>query len=283
MCSTMNKYLFRLLILTVIIVGLAGCVTTEDYARQNERLNTLQLEVRDLKEQAQLKQMEMERQVDQTNSNLPELRQEVEQMRSQLQKLNNAVEFTEERGALPGGETYTLKDQLNHIRARLDRLETKLKLPPLSFQVVEAASSVDNAETTEPIITGPGVTVPADEVAYGTAKDLYKNKNYPEALALFRDFLAKYPDSQYAASAQFYVGESLYNEHKYEESILEYQKVVKSYPKSSSVSIALLKQAYAFLNIGDKTSAKLLLQKVIREFPQSYSAGVAKKKLPEIK
>jgi tol-pal system protein YbgF len=269
-----------------MVVGLAGCITTDDYARQNERINTLQLEVRDLKEQAQLKQMEMERQVDQTNSNVPELRQEVEQMRSQLQKLNNAVEITEERGTLPGGEIYTLRDQLNHIRARLDRLETKLKLPPLSLQVVEAVDSAERAEMpdepTTPIIVVPDETVPPDDLAYGTAKDLYKNKNYAEALALFRDFLVKFPDSQYASSAQFYVGESLYNERKYEESILEYQKVVKTYPKSNSVSIALLKQAYAFLNIGDKTSAKLLLQKVIREFPQSYSAGVAKKKLPEI-
>ena len=261
---------------------LSGCITTDDYARQNERINTLQLEVRDLKELAQLKQMEMERQVDQTRTNLPELRMEVEQMRSQLQRLNSAVEFTEERGTLPGGETYTLKDQLNHIRARLDRLETKLKLPPLSFQVVEAASSAESAEVTEPTMSGPDVVVPVDEVAYGTAKDLYKNKNYTEALAKFRDFLARFPDSQYASSAQFYVGESLYNDRKYEEAILEYQKVVKTYPKSNSVSIALLKQAYAFLNIGDKTSAKLLLQKVIREYPQSYSAGVAKKKLPEI-
>jgi len=252
-------------------------------------VNNLQMEVRDLKEQVKLRNMELERQLGQTREYLPDLRLELDRMRSELQRLTDIVEVTEQRGTQAKGEALSLKDQLELIRARLDRLEATLKLPPLDRASVIGEGPEPGAEGQEPRIEvrpeeGERPSQAAsDEEEYRVAESLYKQQQFEAALDKFRDFVSRFSGSQYASSAQFYVGECLYEQKKYEEAILEYQKVIKNYPKSSKVSIALLKQAFSFLNIGDKTSAKLLLQKVIREHPDSYSAGVAKKKLPTIK
>lgn len=280
----------------------SGCVSDEDFQRQNLRLNSLQMEVRDLKDQAKLREMEMERQVGQTRQTLPEMRLEMDRMRAELQRLNNMVEMTEQRGAVAGGEAMSLKDQLSFIASRLDRLEQTLKLPSMSPPVFSPADQPATGEVPatgetqpadEPVqVDGPpagetpeaaGPAVESDEAEYKVAEALYKQEIYNASLDKFKNFVARFPQSGFASAAQFYVGESLYNLKRYEEAILEYQKVIKKYPQSTKVSSALLKQAFSFLNIGDKTSAKLLLQKIIREYPKSYSAGVAKKKLPQIK
>ena len=269
----------------MVVAGLAasGCVTDKDFKLQQQQVNTLQLEVRDLKDQSRLHQMEMERLVGQTRMNLPELRLELDRMRTELQRLTDGIEVTELRGGLPAGETLTLRNQLDHIRARLDRLETRLRLPPLSYKVVEDARAAQDTPEGEGPTIEVGDEPDADEVEYGAAKDLFKGNDYDGALEKFRSFLEEFPKSKFAASARFYVGECLYKQKKFEEAILEYQKVVKDYPKSSKVSTALLKQAYSFLAIGDETSGKLLLRKVVRSYPKSYAAGVARKKLKTLK
>lgn len=279
----MKKLRFNLLVIPIAALLVAGCVMPKDFKAQTQRIDNLQLEVQDLKDSMKVRQMEMDRLLGQTRGSLPEMRLEMDNMRTELQRLTNAIEVTEKRGVLPGGETLTLKNQIDYIGARLDRLEARLRLSPLSYKVIEDAAVEEAAEEAGPNIEVREGEPDADEIGYGEAKDLFKNKDYPGALDKFRTFLTEFPESKYAASAQFYVGECLYNQQQYEEAILEYQKVIKEYPKSSKVPTSLLKQGFSFLAIGDNTSAKLLLQKVVRNHRKSYAAGIAREKLKTIK
>lgn len=279
--------------LILLLTGLLGygCVSDDDFKRQNLRLNNLRQEVYDLKQQSKLRDMELERQLQQTRQSVPGMRLELDRMRSELQRLVNTVEISERRGTLPEGETLTLKEHLNFIKARLDRLEATLKLPPLSplaHGEAETAAAPAEGGTEPTIVVRPGEEAARpeakpDEAEYGVAEALYKQQVYKAAVGKFKDFIKGFPRSRLAPSAQFYVGECHYEQKNFEEAILEYQKVIKRYPKSAKVSNALLKQAFSFLKIGDKTSAKLLLQKVIRDHPKSYSARVARKKLSRLR
>jgi tol-pal system protein YbgF len=276
----MKKYILGILALAIAATALSGCVSSRNSEMQAQQIRSLQAEVRELREQLQLKHMEMERMVNQTRTNLPELSLEVDRMRSDLQRLNNAVETS----GLPANETMTLQEQLAYLAARLDRLETKNKLPPLSPEVVNPTPPAAKTAPSQPSITyQPELPAPAaPPSAFDAGMAAYKRKDFSGAAAKFKEVLRENPESPQAAQAQFYLGESLYEQRKYEEAILEYQKVIKDYTNSDKVSLALLKQAYSFMSIGDKTSAKLLLQKVVREHPDSYAAGVAKQKLTTI-
>lgn len=266
-----------------------GCVTAEEFQRQQLRVNNLQAEVGDLKEQIRLYQMEMERLLGQTRESVPSMRREVDRMRNDLQRVVDGVETAKIDGELPPDTVLTMKHRLNHIGARLDRLEARLKLQPIPIAAIIKEDAVDQAAVTIGV-GAPNIEVPADDPAlqaeedqFNEAKTLFNDKDYSGAYKKFKEFTENNPKSKFAPAAQFYTAESLYSQDKYEESILEFQKVIQDYPKSSKVPPSLLKQAYAFLAIGDQTSGKLLLRKVVRDHPKSESAKVAKEKLKSLK
>jgi tol-pal system protein YbgF len=118
---------------------------------------------------------------------------------------------------------------------------------------------------------------------YDISMAYFNQGKYEEAMDSFKDFLKRYPKSDRADNAQFWVGECYMSLKQYEQAILAYQEVIKKYPKGNKVPNALLRQAIAFLEIKDKTSSRLLLKKVIKKYPRSNEAKIAKIKLKSIK
>ncbi len=114
---------------------------------------------------------------------------------------------------------------------------------------------------------------------YDFSMALFKENKYEEAAASFQRFLDRYPKSDRADNAQFWIGESLMGQKQYEQAILAYQRVIEGYPQGNKIPSAILRQALAFSEINDRTSAKALLRKVIREFPNSEEAKTAQEKL----
>ena len=95
--------------------------------------------------------------------------------------------------------------------------------------------------------------------------------------------MKKYPKSDLADNAQFWIGEAYFSLRQYEQAILAYNDVIKRYPKGNKIPNALLRQSLAFIEINDKTSARLLLRKIIKEYPNSSEAKIASKKMESLK
>jgi tol-pal system protein YbgF len=239
---------------------------------------------------------------------------EIDNIKTSVQRLNENIET-----ASVGG--MSIRQQMEYISARLDRLEKRANLPPLSRDVVaptpipvvvpsapsayppaappEATSQSpmgavppEGAPVTSPPVgaippgVGTGVGVPpavaVQRSAYDEGKELFDQKNYPAAIDKFKNYVASEPNGTQVAGAQFYIGESLYFQNQFDEAILAYQDLISGYPKNALVSTALLKQGLSFQAIGDKASAKLIYQKVVREYSKSYSAGIARERLKTI-
>ena len=136
---------------------------------------------------------------------------------------------------------------------------------------------------------------PATEAKPEKPKKITELELYDQSLALYREgkpeqatdgfklLLKKYPKSDRADNAQFWIGECLMSLKQYEQAILAYQNVIKKYPKGNKVSNSMLRQAVAFKEINDKTSARLLLKKLIKKYPTSNEAKIAKTMLNKIK
>jgi tol-pal system protein YbgF len=118
---------------------------------------------------------------------------------------------------------------------------------------------------------------------YDTSMASFKEGKYEDAMQGFETLLKKYPNSDRADNAQFWIGECYMGIKQYEKAILAYQEVIKKYPKGNKVPSAMLRQAIAFLEIKDKTSTRLLLKKIINKYPDSSEAQIAKKKLQALK
>jgi len=124
-----------------------------------------------------------------------------------------------------------------------------------------------------------GLPITPKPSSYAQTLELYENEKYEEAIAGFKNFVKKYPKSDLADDAQFWIGESYMALKQYEQAILAFQIVKKKYPKGNKVPNAILRQALAFYEIKDKTSARLLLKRLIKKYPKSSEAKIAKAKL----
>ena len=115
------------------------------------------------------------------------------------------------------------------------------------------------------------------------AKQAFDQGDSDAARKKFQELIEKYPRSERADNAQFWIGEIYYREKWYEKAILEYQKVIENYPKGNKVPASLLKQGLAFLNLGDKTNSRLILEELIKKHPKSNEAKIAKDKVKSLK
>jgi len=168
-----------------------------------------------------------------------------------------------------------LKKEIQEIRddnranlERVVRLEEYLGLEPAQKIQLPEKESSDKKEVKD-----------SPQLLYASAKRLFDKGDYDNALDQFQEFIRKYPGSENADNAQFWIGEIYYHQKWYEKAIVEYQKVIEKYPNGNKVAGALLKQGFAFLKLKQKTNARLILTELITKFPHSAEAKIAKKKL----
>ncbi|MEW5804591.1 MAG: tol-pal system protein YbgF [bacterium] len=129
---------------------------------------------------------------------------------------------------------------------------------------------------------GPFADITDEKGVYEDAYQAFLQEDWATAQKKFLVFLDRYPKSELADNAQFWIGEIFYSQKNYEKAILEYEKVIQNYPKGDKMPAALLKQAYAFYAIGRVKEATILLKQVIEKVPQSDQAQAAAKKLEAI-
>ncbi len=122
-----------------------------------------------------------------------------------------------------------------------------------------------------------------DEGHYNEGIALFQEKKYKQAYAMFADFINKYPKSEKAANARFWLGDCYYNQNEHELAILEYQKVIADYPNHGKAPAALLKQGLAFEQLKDKDTAKIVYRKLLADYPKSEQAGSAQSHLNALK
>jgi tol-pal system protein YbgF len=180
-----------------------------------------------------------------------QLRQEIAKLRGQVEVLTNELSNTQQRQ----------KDFYVDLDSRLSKLE------PQKVNVDGKEVSVDVNE----------------QKSYDAALNIFKGGDYKGAGAAFSDFLKRYPQSGYAPSAQYWLGNSLYAQRDYKSAIAAQQVVVKNYPDNPKVADALLNIASSYTELKDKASAKKTLESLIAKYPDSAAAQTGKERLASLK
>ncbi len=238
--------------------------------------------------------------LDTLQSNQASMRVEIDRLESELSELSGRTEdnahIVQRIVEQDLSEQDAMKARIAEMSESLERLEQLVRQqqqylnlePPAELEPAEPAPVPGPQAAAEPTREGPPPpgpaaseeALPSDEIElYEYALGLYKQGKFERARQGFRSFLDKYPKSDRADNAHFWIGESHMSLQEYEQAILAYQNVIKNYPKGNKVANAMLRQAVAFLEIEDKTSARLLLKKIVKEHPGSSEAELAKKKL----
>jgi tol-pal system protein YbgF len=107
---------------------------------------------------------------------------------------------------------------------------------------------------------------------YKSANEALLRRQFGEAEAGFRSFLAKYPEHSLAGSAQYWLGETFYVQGDSKQAAQNFLQAYKTYPKSRRAPDSLLKLGMSLNKMGQKEQACAAFNSVGTEFPRAVEA-----------
>jgi len=176
---------------------------------------------------------------------------EIAKLRGQLEVLANEVATTQKRQ----------KDLYADLDARMRKLE------PRAVTIDGQEAQVD----------------PNEQRSYDAAMATFKGGDYKTAAASLADFVRRYPQSGYAANAQYWLGNAYYALRDYKNAIAAQEVVASTYRDSAKAPDAMLNIASSYTELKDKKNAKKALQDLVSKYPDSTAAQAAKDRLAVLK
>lgn len=255
----------RLLLLAPAVFAI-GCVSSGDIDLLHREITDVSRQVENLRGQSSGKEdlQALSRKIaDQSNQMLKsnaDIQLEIKQLRDQIQALQSNLEATNQR----------LAALSNELAATRERLAGQSGSTPVTSTLGAPAPSTTNPQLNR----GPE---PAQ--LYGSAYEDYMRGNFDMAIQGFKDYAARYPETDLADNALYWIGECYYSKKQYKEAIDSFTQLLNSYKTSDKAAAALLKKGLAFLEMGDKSQGTINLQYVLYEHPGSREAELARAKL----
>lgn len=203
-----------------------------------------------------------------------QLRSEVQALRGQVEELQQQLEQARQ----------SQRAQYLDLSGRLDRLEggASPSAPPVDAGSAPAASAPAATEAPPPADASPSGSSLAgmdEPSAYGYAFEALKNGDYAESARRLRDFLAAFPDGQYAPNAMYWLGESYYVTQNYALAAGQFRALLDRYPNHDKAPGALLKLGLSQLGQRQYDDAEATLLAVARRYPGSDVARIAEDRL----
>jgi len=159
-----------------------------------------------------------------------------------------------------------LQEHMPEVRPALDTPSSVTGIAPPDTQARDFAAS------------------PEDEKAdYDRAFQSLKDLKYADAATQFSTFVQKYPNSDYADNAQYWLGESYYVTRNYDIALEAFQGLLSTYPDSPKVADGLLKIGYTHYELQQWDQARAALVQVQEQYPDTTLARLAGSRLRSMK
>jgi tol-pal system protein YbgF len=190
-----------------------------------------------------------------------------------LSTLTNEVKDLQEQRKTDTATLRELRDSIMNIRALTD----ELLVMKASAQKSSAPQKIELINKEESGLPQQKNDVRSE--AYMKAFGLYSTDKYEEAIESFTAFLKAYPDSEFAANAQYWIGECYYTRSNLPKALESFTKVFTDYPRGNKVPDAMLKTGYTLFAMKQPEKATAMLESLITKYPDSPAAIKAQEKL----
>ncbi|VVM91784.1 Outer membrane protein assembly factor BamD [Pseudomonas fluorescens] len=145
-----------------------------------------------------------------------------------------------------------------------------------------AAAGAGTAAAQAPAAGSEPADPAKEKLYYDAAFDLIKAKDFDKASQAFAAFLRKYPNSQYAGNAQYWLGEVNLAKGDLQGAGQAFAKVSQLYPKHAKVPDSLYKLADVERRLGHTDRVKGILQQVVSQYPGTSAAQLAQRDLQKM-
>lgn len=173
-------------------------------------------------------------------------------------------------------------DRVRVLEARVAELEKKLaSLAAASVKDTTPASADVSKDAKSGATALSASDLEAAQAAYKKAFDQLMAGKYPEAGKLFKEYLDKYPSTDQASNAHYWLGETYFVGRKFDLALKSYTEAAKL--EGPKVSDALLKQGQCYLELKKDKEAKAVFEHLKKEFPETAAGKQADKQLSAMK
>ena len=274
----MSTVSFMEFIRTALIVLLVGVLISPGFAASTRELEQ-QLKAMDARVVRMEKLMNNQVLLDMLQR-LETLQAEIKQLRGDSERMNYELDRLKARQR----ELYL------DVDGRLQQLGASGSSGPASGTTPSATTPPPETASRSAAVTPPPkqptrATAPKAEgrEAYVKAFNLLKDGRYDSSVTAFTAFLSQYPQSSYAANAQYWLAEANYVSKKFPEALTGFKKVVDNYPASAKVPDANLKLGFTYYELEKWDEARKQLTEVRNEYPNSTVSRLAEKRLQRMK
>ena len=211
------------------------------------------------------------------------LRSEVTTLRGEIEVLQRQID--------------DLRDQQRQIYLDLDERLLSLEANPgngdaISSETTDAETNQSANDSDGTASDGRGSAASAGnqagderaaiQAAYQAAFDELRQGEYAAATSAFEQFLADHPDTDLAANARYWLGESHYVVRAFDDALTHFQAVMDNHPESNKRPDALLKIGFVHFEQGRLEAARDALEQVINDYPDTTAANLATQRLDQI-
>lgn len=191
---------------------------------------------------------------------------------SAVLQLSNQNERLQQEIARLNGQIEVLSNELSNVRQRQKDFYVDLdnRLRKLEPQIV----AVDGKEASVEL---------SEQRMYDDALALFKAGDYKKSGTSFFDFIKRYPQSAYAPSAQYWIGNAYYAQRDYRSAISAQQTLLKKYPDNPKAADAMLNIASSQTELKERAAAKKTLESLVAQYPNAPAAQTAKERLANFK
>jgi tol-pal system protein YbgF len=187
-----------------------------------------------------------------------------------------------------GGSSAPVRTDRAITESRMDELQTRLEI--LESQVDEnryKISQLDMRRTPMPQASDTS-SAPSDtsmaraSVAthlYETAYIDFTKGDFESAIAGFRDFVTRFPMTDFSDDAQFMIAQSFYILEDYPKAIVAFRRVLDNYPAGDKVPEAMHRLGHSYLKIDDIETARQYFKILVNRYPGTIESDRAQEML----
>lgn len=201
-----------------------------------------------------------------------QLLEQLTQLRRSMLELNNQIELLRGDVARLRGTEEQLQREMAELQRRQKDLgqtvdERLRKLEPVKV-------SVDGREFT---------AEPDERRAYDDAVAQMRGGDFDRAAAALQAFVRRYPGSGYADSARYWLGNALYAKRDYKEAIATFRGFVAAAPEHPRAAEALLAIANSQAEMKDTKAARRTIDELLKTYPKSEAAQAGRERLASLR
>jgi tol-pal system protein YbgF len=217
-----------------------------------------------------------------------EARRAILDIRARIDNLNTRLEGKADRTTNLdlAGQNDQLRQEIAKLRGQIEVLSNELANEQRRQKdfYTDLDSRLRKVEPQRATIDGRDVTIdPAEQKTYDSALAFFKAGDYKNAGTTFFNFLRIYPQSGFAASAHYWLGNTYYAQRDYRNAIASHQTVVQNYPDNPKAPDALLNIASSQIELKDRAAARKALEALVTQYPNSSAAQTAKERLASLR